>query len=162
VLTSRNLAEAPAVVRAALEAGADRVGVIPVHDFGQGEPAADPAEVAEGVAALKRLHAEGAIDNSTAYLDLLPRAFRGEPSPLRCYAPFSSVVVDCYGDVYPCFPLMERKEPVGRIPLAPLWRSEAYARARDRLSACAACLWNCHTELNLALPQPRGAREAVG
>jgi MoaA/NifB/PqqE/SkfB family radical SAM enzyme len=158
VLTAKNLREAPDVVRAALAAGADRVGVIPVHDFGQGETTPPAAEVAEGVEALRRLHAEGRIDNSTAYLDLLPRAFRGEPSPLRCYAPFASVVVDCYGDVYPCFPLMERREPVGRIPLVPLWRSEAYARARERLAACTACLWNCHTEMNLALPQPRGAR----
>jgi hypothetical protein len=98
------------------------------------------------------------LDNSTAYLDLLPRAFRGEPSPLFCYAPYSSVVVDCYGDVFPCFPLMERHQPAGRIPLAPLWRSAAYQAERERLAACTACLWNCHTEMNLVLPQPRGAR----
>jgi MoaA/NifB/PqqE/SkfB family radical SAM enzyme len=163
VLTSKNVAEAPRVVEAALAAGADRVGVIPVHDFGQGETAPAAAEVAEGLAALKALHARGVIDNSLAYLDLLPRAFRGEPSPLRCYAPWSSVVVDAYGDVYPCFPLMERKQPIGRLPLAPLWRSAAYARERERLASCQACLWNCHTEVNLALPQRvvpvRGAPE---
>jgi len=107
------------------------------------------------VEALHRLEARGVLDNSTAYLDLLPRAFRGEPSPLRCYAPWSSVVVDCYGDVYPCFPLMERKRPVGRIPLAALWRSEAYRLERARLASCTACLWNCHTEMNLVLPQGR-------
>jgi MoaA/NifB/PqqE/SkfB family radical SAM enzyme len=154
VLTSKNLAEAPRVVEAALAAGADRVGVIPVHDFGQGESTPTSADVARGLEGLRRLHARGVIDNSLAYLDLLPRAFRGEPSPLSCYAPWSSVVVDAYGDVYPCFPLMERKQPVGRIPLAPLWRSQAYADARERLASCRACLWNCHTELNLALPQP--------
>jgi MoaA/NifB/PqqE/SkfB family radical SAM enzyme len=158
VLTAKNVGRAEAVARAALEAGADRVGVIPVHDFGQGEDAPDPGEVERGLAGLRRLRAEGVLDNSVAYLDLLPRAFRGEPSPLSCYAPWSSVVVDCYGDVYPCFPLMERKEPVGTVPLLPLWRSEAYARARARLSSCTACLWNCHTEMNLALPQRGRAR----
>jgi MoaA/NifB/PqqE/SkfB family radical SAM enzyme len=160
VLTSRNVHRAGAVVETALAAGADRVGVIPVHDFGQGEAPADPADVERGLAALRRLHGEGRIDNSLAYLDLLPRALRGEPSPLACYAPWSSVVVDCYGDVYPCFPLMERRRPVGRIPLVPLWRSAAYARERRRLASCTACLWNCHTEMNLVLPQPRGARAA--
>jgi MoaA/NifB/PqqE/SkfB family radical SAM enzyme len=157
VLTAANVSRVEATVRTALAAGADRVGVIPVHDFGQGETTPDGAAVAEGLAALRRLHAEGAIDNSLAYLDLLPRALRGEASPLRCYAPWSSVVVDCYGDVFPCFPLMERKEPVGRIPLAPLWRSPAYAAARARLAPCRACLWNCHAEMNLALPQPRAS-----
>ena len=153
VLTARNLDGIGDVVRVAIDAGADRVGVIPVHDFGHGETLPDEKDVLEGLETLHDLHAKGWIDNSTGYLDLLPRAFRGEASPLTCYAPYASVVVDCYGDVYPCFPLMEKKEPVGRIPLAKLWRSETYAAARKKLSSCRACLWNCHTEMNLALPQ---------
>lgn len=162
VLTAANVDGVEEVARTALEAGADRLGVIPVHDFGQGEPAAAADRVARGVAALRALRARGVLDNSLAYLDLVPRALRGEPSPLRCYAPWASVVVDCYGDVFPCFPFMERRRPVGRVPLAPLWRSEAYQRERRRLEACRACLWNCHTEMNLVLPQARGARPAVG
>lgn len=153
VLTSHNIHRAAEVVRVATTAGADRVGVIPVHDFGQGEETPDAAALHASLEELADLHAQGLVDNSTGYLDLLPRAFRGEPSPLYCYAPYASVVVDCYGEVFPCFPLMERNEPVGRIPLVPLWRSQAYADARRALSSCTACLWNCHTEMNLALPQ---------
>ncbi len=162
VLTAGNLARVGEVVDTALAAGADRVGVIPVHDFGQGEAPAERAAVAQAQAVLRERHAQGVIDNSLAYLDLVPRALRGEPSPLRCYAPWTSVVVDAYGDVYPCFPFMERKQPVGRLPLARLWRSKAYAQARERLAGCTACLWNCHTELNLALPQPSRGRVEVG
>lgn len=162
VLSARNLHQAGDVVRVAREAGADRVGVIPVHDFGHGETVPDADAVAAGLEALRAMHARGWVDNSTGYLDLLPRAFRGEPSPLYCYAPYASVVVDCYGDVFPCFPLMERNEPAGRIPLAPLWRSEAYQAERDALAACTACLWNCHAELNLALPQGRLAPRPEG
>lgn len=161
VLSARNLHRAGDVVRVAVEAGADRVGVIPVHDFGQGEDAPEEAQVREGLASLRALHRAGLVDNSTGYLDLLPRAMRGGPSPLFCYAPYASVVVDCYGDVYPCFPLMERDQPVGRIPLAPLWRSQRYAAARKALAACTACLWNCHTELNLVLPQGKLAPAGV-
>jgi MoaA/NifB/PqqE/SkfB family radical SAM enzyme len=153
VLTHRNMERVEEVAAVALEAGADRVGVIPVHDFGQGEPEVEAGRVAAGVAALRRLRERGVLDNSLAYLELLPRALRGDPSPLRCYAPWTSVVVDAYGDVFPCFPLMERREPVGRLPLARLWRSEAYAEARRRLASCRACLWNCHAEMNLVLPQ---------
>lgn len=155
VLTSHNLERVEAVVDVALAAGADRVGVIPVHDFGQGETAVTAARVAAGQDVLRRLHHKGLLDNSLAYLDLLPRAFRGDPSPLFCYAPYASVVVDCYGDVFPCFPLMERHQPLGRLPLAVLWRSAAYEEARQALRSCTACLWNCHTEMNLALPQGR-------
>lgn len=162
VLTRHNLDQVEAVAEVALGAGADRLGVIPVHDFGQGEQPVEPERLARGQAALARLAARGVLDNSRAYLDLLPRALGGAPSPLFCYAPYASVVVDCYGDVYPCFPLMERREPVGRLPLGALWRSKAYAEARRRLHACRACLWNCHAELNLALPQGRLAPAAQG
>jgi MoaA/NifB/PqqE/SkfB family radical SAM enzyme len=161
VLTAHNVAQVPQVVEVALAAGADRLGVIPVHDFGQGERRPDEADLAAGLDALRALERRGLVDNSPAYLDLVPRAFRGEASPLRCYAPHASVVVDCYGDVYPCFPLMERREPVGRLPLKPLWRSAAYARERERLAGCRACLWTCHTEMNLLFPQGRQGRSAT-
>jgi len=164
VVTAGSLDRLEATTRAALDAGADRVGVVPVHDFGQGEdrrPDAGALDRARRV--LARLHREGRLDNSLAYaVDLLPHALRGGESPLVCYAPASSVVVDCYGDVYPCFPRMERAQTVGCIPLVPLWRSRAYADVRKRLRTCRACLWNCHTEMNLTLPQwgRRGRRGA--
>ncbi len=162
VLTAANVAHVEAVADVAREAGADRLGILPVHDFGQGETPPDAASLAAGMDALHRLHASGFLDNSLAYVDLVPRALSGGESPLRCYAPQASVVVDCYGDVYPCFPLMERGEPVGRIPLIRSWRSPAYEAARRRLASCRACLWNCHAELNLVLPQPRRLSGRVG
>ncbi len=160
VLTSENLEDVEDIARTAFEAGADRLGFVPVHDFGQGEKRPDAGRVAKAAAALRDLYRRDRLDNSPAYVDLLGKALAGDDSPLVCYAPHTSVVVDCYGDVYPCFPLMERKEPVGSIPLARLWRSREYAAARRRLASCRACLWNCHAEMNLALPQPRtrGAR----
>jgi MoaA/NifB/PqqE/SkfB family radical SAM enzyme len=162
VLTRHNLDRVEAVAQTALDAGADRLGVIPVHDFGQGEQAPEPDTVRRAQRVLERLRSDGVLDNSKAYVDLLPLALEGAESPLRCYAPHASVVVDCYGDVFPCFPLMEGDEPVGRIPLQPLWRSARYAEVRSRLASCRACLWNCHAEMNLALPQrPRRARRGA-
>ncbi len=162
VLTTANIDQVEDVAATARAAGADRLGIIPVHDFGQGERAPDAERVARGLEMLHRLHDEGFLDNSLSYVSLIPRALRGEDSPLACYAPHTSVVVDCYGDVFPCFPLMERAKPVGSIPLARLWRSEAYATERRRLAGCRDCLWNCHAEMNLALPQSwRVGRRAV-
>ena len=36
------------------------------------------------------------------YLSLFERAWRGEPSPLKCYATYNHLLVDCYGNFYPC------------------------------------------------------------
>ncbi len=162
VLTAHNVDRVEAVARTALAAGADRIGVIPVHDFGQGEPAAAADRVVRGLDTLRRLRAEGVLDNSLAYLDRCRARCGARRRRCGCYAPYASVVVDCYGDVFPCFPFMERKQPLGRLPLARLWRSPAYQRERERLEACQACLWNCHTEMNLVLPQARASRALAG
>ncbi|MFV1958837.1 MAG: radical SAM protein, partial [Planctomycetota bacterium] len=164
VVTAGSLGRLEATARSALRAGADRVGVIPVHDFGRGKGRdPDPRALDQARLVLTRLSREGRLDNSLAYaVDLLPRALCGGESPLVCHAPCASVVVDCYGDVYPCFPLMERDHAVGRIPLVPLWRGRAYAGARRRLRTCRACLWNCHAEMNLTLPPwGRGGRRSA-
>lgn len=96
------------------------------------------------------------IDNSYGFLDLFPRAFRAEPSPLTCYVGYHNLVVDCFGNVYPCTVHYQFGRAVGNVeqmPLPELWRSAAYQREREKLAGCKDCYWNCHTEINL-LYQP--------
>ena len=104
--------------------------------------------------ALSQIQAEGAgiLENSQGYLSLFPRCFAGRPSGLKCFAPYNSMVVDCYGRVFPCVPFSEIDEPLAVIDadgIAACWRSETYARKRKELKDCQACYWNCHTEMNL-------------
>jgi len=165
-LGAENVALADAVLERARDLGADSVGFIPVHDF----PANRVAGTAQGAAfpLVGRSGRDALIDNSRAYLDLFQRAYAGEANPVPCAAPRTSIVVDCYGDAYPCVPLNATRERVGDasgtwrrhgVPsrrqvadrITALWRSEAYGRVRERLHDCRACFWNCHTELNLAL-----------
>lgn len=97
------------------------------------------------------------IDNSDAFLSLFPRAYRGEPSPLKCYVGYHNVVVDAYGNVYPCTVTYQRGEAIGNVrgrSLVELWRSDEYQRKREQLVGCTDCLWNCHTEINLLYQRP--------
>jgi len=151
-LGAGNVEQADALLERARDLGVDRVGFLPVHDF----PAVGVATL-NGTSrpAAARLAARAGrdplVDNSRAYLGLFARAYGGAPSPIRCHAPRTSVLVDCYGAVYPCVPLNAARRPVGEGDVRALWRSEAYRRVRAALSGCRACYWNCHTELNLAL-----------
>ena len=77
---------------------------------------------------------------------------------MPCAAPRTSLVVDCYGDVYPCVPLNAARKKIGSGDVRKLWRSETYRRVRESLKDCRACYWNCHTELNLALDRLGGLR----
>jgi len=98
------------------------------------------------------------IDNSDAFLRLFPRAFRAEPSPLRCYVGYHNVVVDCYGNVYPCTVHYQFGRAVGNVrdlPLRTMWHSANYQRTREKLTGCTDCFWNCHTEINLLYQSAR-------
>ncbi len=149
-----NVGSARRLLDRARDLGVDRVGFLPVHDF--------PANRVSGVAPpaqgggdplfpLEALRDDPLVDNSRAYLDLFGPAFAGARNPVPCAAPRTSIVVDCYGEVFPCVPLNAAREPVGRGDIRELWRSETYRRVRERLAGCRACFWNCHTEMNLAL-----------
>ena len=157
-----------ALLDRARDIGVDRVGFIPVHEFPANRVAQANGPVSDvGARLLARSRYDPLLDNSRAYLALFDAAFRGEQRPFACSAPRTSVVVDCFGSVFPCVPLNAASEPVGQLAVgrgsvgrgdvAELWRSETYARARESLKGCRACFWNCHTELDLALRKIGGS-----
>lgn len=97
------------------------------------------------------------IDNSDDFLSLFPRAFRGEPSPLKCYVGYHDVVVDCYGNLFPCtidFQFGRIAANVRATPLDEIWAGARYQKKREALIGCTECYWNCHTELNLLYQKP--------
>jgi sulfatase maturation enzyme AslB (radical SAM superfamily) len=92
------------------------------------------------------------IENSPRMLALFASTFRGELSPLSCHAGYNSLVVDCYGRIFPCVPYVNWDRPVGdlaKTDLPTFWRSKAYAPAREEIARCRACTLNCQAELNL-------------
>ncbi|HEX5138567.1 MAG TPA: radical SAM protein [Planctomycetota bacterium] len=147
-----------ALLARARDMGVDRVGFLPVHTPAGGVARPEPAAAEAAARLAARARKDPLLDNSPAYLGLFARAFAGAPNPVPCHAPRTSVVVDCYGTVYPCVPLNAARKPVGKGDVRALWRSEVYRKAREALQGCRACYWNCHTEMNLAL----GGRGASG
>ena len=158
VLNARNLDQGVEMAKMARELGVDSLGFIPLHEYHDGSDLDEilvEREFAErSKEALRKIREVGAgiLENSDAYLSLFPRAFTGKPSGLKCYAPYNSIVVDCYGRVFPCVPFSEIDEPIATIDadgLAACWKSPEYAKKRQDLRNCEACYWNCHTEMNL-------------
>lgn len=158
VLTAANVDRAFEMAELARDIGVDSLGFIPIHEYHDGADSADllpEREFASRAAdSIERLKAEsnGILENSDRYLSLFPRCFAGQASGLKCYAPYGSMVVDCYGRVFPCVPFSEIDEPIDIIDadgIPACWRSKAYEEKRRSLTNCQACYWNCHTEMNL-------------
>ncbi|MEM8885260.1 MAG: radical SAM protein [Planctomycetota bacterium] len=151
-LGETNVEDAELLLDRARDIGVDRVGFIPIHDFPANKVAESNGRTEDVLARLlARTGRDPLLDNSRAYLQLFGAAYRGEANPVPCAAPRTSLVVDCYGSVFPCVPLNAARQEVARGDPREVWRSKTYEAARASLQGCRACFWNCHTELNLAL-----------
>jgi radical SAM protein with 4Fe4S-binding SPASM domain len=158
VVGPENHAELHEFIEMARERGVDSVSFIPLLAIYRDHRPLPPEKLAAMAGSVdwlrraKRTRWPRFIDNSDDYLSMFARSWRGEPSPLRCYAPYAHLVIDCYGNVYPCGVWIHADRRIGNVRdtrLAALWRSEAYRAARRELADCRACYWNCHAEANL-------------
>ncbi len=163
-----NLAGAERLADVCTDLGVDGLGFIPAHVYRDGaalgsvaparEVADRAARAAEGLLLLRERRP--VLENSAAFLGMFGRAFQGLPNGIRCHAPWTSLVVDCYGRVFPCVPLSEVDEPAAVIAsgaeIPELWK-RGLGDMRRSLRDCQACYWNCHTELNLLLGGGRAA-----
>ncbi len=97
---------------------------------------------------------EGLIDNSIGYLRLLKLALRNDRVPIRCLAGYSSLFLDCYGNVFPCLGHLALNKPIGKVgqtTLEDLWFSKRYGDLRAEMTGCRDCCFICHLEMNVAL-----------
>jgi MoaA/NifB/PqqE/SkfB family radical SAM enzyme len=159
VLGQWNRKEIPGLVSLARKTGVDSIGFIPCHNFKQQESGAEESnelKLMELDRTIDYLIYEKKrtdfIDNSYTYLRLFKYFFREIPLPMLCHASYLSIGVDCYGDIFPCFPWIEMNKPVAnikKIPLRKFWRSQLLREKRKEIDHCRECYWNCHTEMNL-------------
>ncbi len=167
VIGPDNCGEVPEFVELARARGINSVSFNPLAGCYEGAnpTAADALERMDAAVAWlreekSRMPDPEFIDNSDAFLALFPNAFRAKPSPLRCFVGYHNLVVDAYGNVFPCTIHYERGQSIGNVreqPLTELWRSAEYQKRREELTECTDCYWNCHTEINLLYQGPRTA-----
>lgn len=160
VLDETNIGEAGELIALSRELGADCIEFIPRQPLKTADKkdVATPDErflekVDRLVDHLFEVRREtGGIENSPPHLRLFRSSFAGLPSPVRCRAGYNSLAVDCYGDVFPCFPWMSWGKRAGNVregSLVELWRSPGYGRHRGEVAACRECYLNGQLELNL-------------
>jgi MoaA/NifB/PqqE/SkfB family radical SAM enzyme len=160
VCQEENVAEVPAFLALAEELGVACAEIIPRQPFradAGGGGAASPALLAavdRMVAGLRARRGGVALENSGRMLGLFAPAFRGAPSPLACYAGWSSLAADCHGRLFPCVPYVNWERPFATLAdprdLPAAWRDRG-AAWRGEVSRCRACTLNCQAELNLLL-----------
>ncbi len=169
VVDRANMEEVPAMVDLAVDLGVECIEFIPVQPFKefcsrQSVAGSDGFAKSVGSAlreAVKRARGRLSIENSPRMMSLFSPAFRGDPSPVKCFAGYNSLAVDCYGQVFPCLPWVNWSRPAGRIrerSLNELWRSEDYAEVRRKVHECRECTLNCQAELNLLFQPLRSFR----
>lgn len=172
VISTLNLHEIKEMVSLLKRSGVDKISFIPFHDIGK---------LADGTATMnkhqikpeemKQLDSvidflvetkkkELIIDSSENFLRLFKHCFRNKPLPIPCYAGYATFSIDGYGDMYPCFPMMEigmAKNVVNckDISLKEYWKSKKLNKVREEIRNCRKCYWNNQAEINLLFNQKR-------
>jgi MoaA/NifB/PqqE/SkfB family radical SAM enzyme len=162
VIDGTNIDEIPELITLSSKLGADCIEFIPRQPLAAADLSVERSATADEallgkvdlmVAHIRKAAKEGfGIENSPAHLRLFRSAFAGLPSPVKCRAGYNSLLVDCYGDVFPCFPFIGWGKPAGNVrdvSLVELWGSPEYQRHRDCVSLCHDCYLNGQLELNL-------------
>jgi len=160
VVNETNIDEVPDLVKLSCDLKTDCIEFIPQQPFFTlSEPVAlyfndnFLKKVENTVQYLVSLKKQGIkIENSFRHLRLFAKSFKGDESPLICYAGYNSYAADCYGEIYPCMPWVNWGKSVGNIkdiPLKEFWYSSNYNKIRKDISKCRDCYLNCQAELNL-------------
>lgn len=158
VVSTENLKQIPDMIEFAKKNKINRLGFMPVHNFDFMDvnlQTQEPEWLEELDATIEMLKKEvktSLIDNSVEYLDLFKSCFLNKPLPIKCYTSYHTLMINTYGEIFPCFPWIEKGKSVGNIretPLVKFWASEGYNEQRKEISKCRDCYWNCTTELNL-------------
>jgi len=162
VLCESNLHQIRQIAEMVLSNGADLFGLIPEHDsrlMAKGDKsclALPQDRLLEADQAIDEIihmaRTTDRIDSSVAYLRRMKQCIRGQGMPFACYAGTVTLALDCYGDIYPCFGLVQAgfKGPnIREISLQDYWRSKELKELRRSLRGCGLCYWNCQAELNL-------------
>lgn len=162
-ISSVNFAEVSNIIKLVQDLGVDGLSFTAVDLSGYGESREEKEkellapidrkiknELFEELLALKR--GIRFIDNSENYIKLIrDYYFERRPLPIKCLAAYTSLIVDCYGDVYPCFGYEEMKQKVGTIKadgVRNFWYLKEYRKKRPEILRCRKCFFSCQMELN--------------
>lgn len=152
-VSRENFDEIPEFVARARILGVDTAGFLPHHDFVRHPQPFGPGEMQRLQQLAHRVAAS--VDNSPAYLQLVPAFLGGAKMPTTCSAPTSHLAVDPEGMSYPCVPFMTLRK--GGVSLQEATEPVAFEVDEE---TCQRCWWNCHREQDLSIGLLRPARDA--
>lgn len=161
-----NINEIEKIADSAIDLGVDKIGFIPMHHIPKTKVYKSKnfpltcknnfpkigsifLKAIEKIKVKKKIE----IDNSNQYLKMFPLAFKGKKFPIPCLAGNTAITIDCYGNLFLCWPFLEIGRPsfklTGKNKLKDIWYGKEYEKARKEISNCRDCFWNCQSELSI-------------
>jgi radical SAM protein with 4Fe4S-binding SPASM domain len=95
---------------------------------------------------------DGFIDNSNRYLKHLNCYLTNSYPDIKCYAGYHSILIDSYGNIFPCYQYYENDDSISHIneisSIKEFWYSHSYQKLRRELLNCKECFFVCQMEPN--------------
>lgn len=163
VVGSHNIDRLGDMVELAVSLGVNGVKFLPLHQnqahrWRYGAQAqipldpGDPAQVQSAVkAACRMARARGLHTNSARFVELAG-TFPATPRKWACWAGYIFGNIDPYGNLFPCYEIMDVRVNVRNGGLVAAWSSHAMSELRTRVRKCSqACLAAGSTEASLRM-----------
>jgi len=158
VLSDLNITDLEVLFRRVSDAGADRIGFMPLHYIGSGKCVVAPVEedtkgLADTIRSLSRKYCLS-LENSDRYLDDFHPVMSGSfEMPVTCNAGYTSIVIGPDLRIYRCWPYFEKCQPFRQwdpetSTLGEIWNDSTFRRERLESLSCKECFWNCHAEIS--------------
>ena len=153
VILDENIDNIMKIIRFIKGLGIDLITPYPVTELGalkNEQSSKFNTKLVELFRRLKKLKGrESVLDLSEDYMDYVINRITKKAKRIKCFAPFSDIHIDPFGNVFPCIYFLGRNEAVGSIrdmPLKELWYSKKYNKLRKNLANCEKCDAMCHLE----------------
>jgi len=148
-----NISELTDIARLAQKMGFHKIGFNPLHNINQKVIPSIWKNIESSSSIFQKIKKiRMTIDNSTGYLTMFDNAHAGKPFPIPCLSGYSSLFIDCYGDIYFCWPHVELNNKITnwkKQKITAYWSSGKHQKNIMLYRECRDCYWNCQAEISI-------------
>ncbi len=156
-ITKHNIDYAPELIKLAKSLGVDGISIFPAQAVETKQNKFDEdykSRLKEMLIYLIKERKSGneIIDDSLDYLNYTLKRLDSKVKRAKCFAPYTDLLIDPFGNIYPCVAFLGLNKPFANIrdkSIRKVWFSKEMQEYRNKLEKCEACEYMCHIEFGI-------------
>jgi len=156
-ITENNVDDIPNILRLAESLGVEGISIFPAQPVETlpnqiGEAYKKKLKNTLNYLITEKKRGNKIIDDSLGYLNYALMRLDNKIERIKCFAPYTDLHIDCFGNVFPCVSFLGLNKPFSNIrgkSLKEVWFSKETQQYRNSVERCGACEYMCQIESSL-------------